>query len=143
DLFSLGCILYEMSTGQRPFSGSDTMAILSSLALDTPEEPLALNPEMPPGLSQIIMRLLEKQPANRPGSAREVADMLKKQLPDNTVVVVAQPQPIVEVDNPFADLDASLTEPPPSSDSVQIGKSDVFKVETGKSSSRKIINPGM
>jgi formylglycine-generating enzyme required for sulfatase activity/WD40 repeat protein/tRNA A-37 threonylcarbamoyl transferase component Bud32 len=105
DLFSLGCVLYEASAGQRPFTGSDTMGILSSLALDTPEAPHLLNDGLSLPLSQLIMKLLEKDPAKRPQSGREVAAALKRMQPENTIVVVAQSRPAAP--DPWADIDAS------------------------------------
>jgi serine/threonine protein kinase/formylglycine-generating enzyme required for sulfatase activity len=105
DLFSLGCVLYEASAGQRPFAGSDTMSILSSLALDTPTEPHLLNDKLSLPLSQLIMKLLEKDPARRPQTAREVAAALKKMQPENTIVVVAQSRPMAP--DPWADIDVS------------------------------------
>ncbi|MBO0700391.1 MAG: SUMF1/EgtB/PvdO family nonheme iron enzyme, partial [Zavarzinella sp.] len=76
DLFSLGAVLYRMATGRTPFSGSDTMSVLMSLATDTPEHPLRLNPGLPPALADLIVRLLQKDPAKRPQSAREVIGLL-------------------------------------------------------------------
>lgn len=77
DLFSLGCILYEMSTGRRPFDGRDTMSILTSLALDDPRSPRILNTQIPAELSDLIVQLLAKDPTDRPQSADDVARRLQ------------------------------------------------------------------
>jgi len=106
DIFSLGCVMYEMATGQRPFTGPDTMAVLSSLALDEPEAPLELNPELPPILSRLIMMMLQKDPAKRPPNATEVAGVLRKLQPENTVVVIARSTP-VPAENPWSNIDVS------------------------------------
>lgn len=81
DLFSLGCILYQMTTGRKPFPGGDVMAILSALANTNPPPASSLNPDVPAELSNLIGRLLEKDPVRRPRSAREVADTLAAMVP--------------------------------------------------------------
>jgi WD40 repeat protein/serine/threonine protein kinase len=76
DLFSLGCVLYRICTGRKPFRGETTMALLSSLAKQAPTPVRDLNPEVPQALSDLVMRLLAKDPAARPASAAAVADAL-------------------------------------------------------------------
>jgi serine/threonine protein kinase len=76
DLFSLGCVLYQMTTGQRAFGGASVMAVLHSLATHAPRPPRDLNPAMPPALSDLILQLLAKEPSKRPRTAQTVVDAL-------------------------------------------------------------------
>jgi serine/threonine protein kinase len=78
DLFSLGCILYRMVTGRPPFQGNNPLAVLAALATDTPEPVLDLNPEAPPGLADLIDRLLVKDPNGRPSSTQEVVETIQQ-----------------------------------------------------------------
>ena len=76
DLFSLGAMLYRLCTGELPFKGDSTLAILSSLANANPRPPLLINTELPPEVSALVMQLLAKNPDERPASAHEVAEAL-------------------------------------------------------------------
>ncbi|MBL8864519.1 MAG: protein kinase [Planctomycetia bacterium] len=78
DLFSLGAVLYQLATGRRPFQGRDVFEVLESLATQIPPPARSLNPEIGPALSDLIARLLSKDPAGRPQTAREVASALRK-----------------------------------------------------------------
>lgn len=72
DLFSLGVVLYEMTTGHRPFVRQTGMATMEAIRTVHPASPRSLNPETPEGLEVIIAKLLEKDPANRYQSAAEL-----------------------------------------------------------------------
>jgi urea transport system substrate-binding protein len=76
DLFSLGGILYAMCAGVKPFHGNTAMAVLTSLAVDTPQPLVELNGEVPAPLDELVGRLLQKDPADRPASAAEVSGAL-------------------------------------------------------------------
>jgi serine/threonine protein kinase len=76
DLFSLGCVIYRMCAGGPPFKGSNSLAILRALAVDTPKPLDEINPEVPPALSELVRRMLGKTPDERPPSARYVAEVL-------------------------------------------------------------------
>jgi serine/threonine protein kinase len=77
DLFSLGTVLYRTATGALPFGGKDTLSVLSALATQTPTTPHRLVPSLPREFSGLVMRLLAKDPADRPQSAREVVEALE------------------------------------------------------------------
>lgn len=81
DLFSLGCVLYRACTGRLPFEARDAMSTLLAVAMDSPAPPSQLRPEVPSRLSDLIMKLLAKSPADRPASAGEVAEALQAMLP--------------------------------------------------------------
>ena len=76
DIFSFGCVLYEMATGQIPFKGKTRAEVIGAL-LHKPHTPAAeLNKEIPARLSAVIDRALAKEPADRYKSAREmIADL--------------------------------------------------------------------
>lgn len=76
DLFSLGCVLYQMLTAKKPFKGNDTISHLMALAIETPPWPADLNAEVSPAVSALTIRLLAKDAAERPASAQAVADAL-------------------------------------------------------------------
>lgn len=78
DLFSLGCILYELSTGEPPFEASNAVATLMAVLQREPAPPRRLNPRLPAALEHLIQRLMAKAPAGRPASAREVVETLEK-----------------------------------------------------------------
>ena len=75
DVFTFGVVLYEMTTGQRPFTGSNTVSVLSSILRDTPPPVSRLAPSAPPPLDPIIARCLEKNPDARYDSS-ELRDHL-------------------------------------------------------------------
>ena len=73
DIFSFGCILYEMLSGRRAFQGQSPAETMASIARDDPPDLLEHSPAIPPGLERIVRHCLEKSPEERFQSARDLA----------------------------------------------------------------------
>src|SRR5271156_3981911 len=65
DIFSLGVLLHEMSTGRRPFDGSSSAELVSAILRDTPPSITEARPDLPSDLGRVIRRCLEKDPRHR------------------------------------------------------------------------------
>ncbi len=76
DLFSLGCVLYLLSTGRPPFQGDNPLAVLWAIGAEAPTPPHEACPKVPRALSALLLRLLAKAPAGRPASAEVVEQEL-------------------------------------------------------------------
>lgn len=76
DIFSIGIVIYEMATGERPFKGDSKLSVLSSIVRDTPKLAREINPEVPNELSRIIRRCMNKDPDARYQNAKDLRNDL-------------------------------------------------------------------
>ena len=78
DLFAFGIILYEMTTGRRPFAGDSSAEIASSILRDAPEPLTSVRPDCPAELDRIVIGCLEKNPRERTQTALDVVNAMRR-----------------------------------------------------------------
>jgi len=76
DLFGLGVVLYELLADRLPFTGTSMMAMLASIARGMPSSLQSVAPEVPPGVCELVMRLIANAPSDRPDSADAVVNAI-------------------------------------------------------------------
>jgi eukaryotic-like serine/threonine-protein kinase len=91
DVYALGCVTYEMLTGEPPFTGPTAQAIVAKMLTDDPRPPTAARRSVPPAVEAAVLRALEKLPADRWGSAAEYAAALDDGKTAGRQVVRLQP----------------------------------------------------
>ena len=119
DLFSLGCVLYVLCTGEIPFKADTTVGVLMALALNTPATPNQRNEAVPAELSHLTMQLLEKDPAQRLQSARDVVERLRhieqslnaQRMVENGTLAGVGCETLLGFSKPISALPAPATQP--------------------------------
>jgi len=89
DLFSVAIILYELLTGEKPFSGEALSTVMHHVIKTTPAAPSELNVNVPPALDAVVLKALAKRPAQRFIDGRAMAKALREAVkpnPDMTIV---------------------------------------------------------
>ena len=80
DIYSLGIVLYEAATGKLPFDGPDAVSVAMKQVQEQPVPPSQVNPAIDAALEDIIMKALDKDPANRFATARDMKNALNDYL---------------------------------------------------------------
>lgn len=91
DVYGLGAILYEILTGQPPFSGGDTQDVLRRVREEKPTRPESACPGVPPALAAVCMKALAKDPAARYASAADLGREVQRWLADEPVAAYRDP----------------------------------------------------
>lgn len=104
DVYSLGVVLYELVTGNLPFSQDDIPALLLQHVREAPPPPRGFKPDLPPALEAIILKAMEKLPSRRFQTAKAMADALDEIIAPapGASAAVTESRPASDVSRPVA-----------------------------------------
>lgn len=94
DLYSMGVSLYEMVTGKLPFRGHSNYSVMSAHLQETPKAPITVRPDLPKGLSDIILMAMAKDPRERFQTAEAFGAALRSVFPAGAAAVSPIPAPV-------------------------------------------------
>lgn len=93
DLYALGAIVFELTTGRRAWPGSSAVAVATARLSEPPPDPRAVRADLPPALAELILACLARLPSDRPRGAAEV-DATLAEIADRLVETPAPPRPV-------------------------------------------------